>query len=43
VTGEDKVDALARLRAGDHDDRRAISTAHALVVATPLRQDLPHE
>jgi len=34
VTGEDKVDALARLRAGDESiPAGRISTAHALVVA----------
>jgi 6-phosphogluconolactonase len=34
VTGDDKVDALARLRAGDHTiPGGRISTAHALVVA----------
>ena len=34
VTGEDKVDALARLRAGDESiPGGRVSTAHALVVA----------
>ncbi len=34
VTGEDKVDALARLRAGDHSiPAGRVSTAHAVVVA----------
>ena len=34
VTGEDKVDALARLRAGDHSiPAGRVSAAHAVVVA----------
>ena len=44
VTGEDKVDALVRLRAGDHTiPGGRISTAHALVVADAAAAGSTHE